>query len=254
MELPDGLALALATPGLGFLLGAAALAGLVYGFAGFGSALIFIPLANALVGPILAVPAFQACAVISLVTVVPKAARQADLPAVALLVGTSLLAAPLGIWWLATVPGNILQWVASGIVGGTLGLLILGWRYQVTPSRAVQALVGAGAGVMGGATGLNGPLVILFQLGGPDEAAKVRANMVMFLTLNSLFVLPLMAWNGVLTGQALWLGALLIAPYGGASLIGQALFTPARQGIYRRVAYGMIALSVVLGLPIWNGG
>lgn len=250
--MPDGLVLALQTPGLIGLSVAALLAGLVYGFAGFGAALVFMPLASATVGPAIAVPAFQFTAIISLFTVVPRAARSMQVGPVLTLSAASLIAAPFGIWMLKTLPAEGLRWGAVAIVWITLTALILGWRYKTAPGPATQSLVGAGAGIMGAATGLNGPLVILFQLGGQTQVVQVRANMVMFLTFNSILVLPLMAWQGVLTAPALWLGTVMLAPYGLASLVGQALFTPQRQGIYRVVAYVMIGAAVVVGLPLWD--
>lgn len=250
--MPEGLALALQTPGLIGLTIAAILAGLVYGFAGFGSALVFMPLASAVVGPTIAVPAFQFTAIISVFTVVPRAARQMQVRPVLTLSFASLVAAPIGIWMLVSWPEDLVRWGGAIIVAVTLAALVLGWRYKTAPGPVTQCVVGAGAGIMGAATGLNGPLVILFQLGGQNPAAQVRANMVMFLTLNSLLVLPLMALGGVLTPAALWLGSLMVVPYGVATLVGQALFTPARQGIYRTVAYIMIAASVLIGLPLWD--
>ena len=47
--MPEGFSAALALPGLWGLLGAVMVAGLVFGFAGFGAALVFLPVAVALV-------------------------------------------------------------------------------------------------------------------------------------------------------------------------------------------------------------
>jgi hypothetical protein len=49
--MPDALAAVLADPGLPFVCLVSLIAGLVYGFAGFGSALIFMPLATLFVRP-----------------------------------------------------------------------------------------------------------------------------------------------------------------------------------------------------------
>jgi hypothetical protein len=37
-----------------------------------------------------------------------------------------------------------------------------------------------------------------------------------------------------------------------ATLTGQRLFTPAREGLYRRLAYGVIGAAVLYGLPVWR--
>ena len=71
--MPEGLSAALALPGLWALLGAVFVAGTVYGFAGFGAALVFLPVGVAIVSPELAIAAFSLSAMVSLVTVVPRA-------------------------------------------------------------------------------------------------------------------------------------------------------------------------------------
>lgn len=242
----------IALPGFGWVLAATFTAGLVYGFAGFGAALVYMPVATAVIAPPLAIGAFAVSALASLVTLVPQAWREADRPNTVLMLGAAVLSAPLGIWLLRTVDTTLLRWTLSVIITATLLALILGWRYQTRPTRPVRACIGAAAGVMMGSVGLNGPLVILFQLGGQDDIARSRANTLVFLTLSSLSLLPLMALQKVIGWEALILGLMLLLPYAGGTLIGRALFDPARTALYRRVAYGVVAGAVILGLPIWN--
>jgi len=248
----DGIALAFATPGLFWVIFVTFMAGLVYGFVGFGAALIFMPLATIVLPPGLAVVSLQISALISVLTVLPAAYRDADRPQMWSLLVASLIAAPFGVWALATLPGDLIRWSVSVIVAVTLAGLMSGLRYRTRPGLATLASVGGAAGAMGGATGLNGPMVILFQLGGQASARQVRGTMICFLTLNSLFVIPYMIYAGIMTWPAVWLGLLLIAPYGAGTLLGKSLFSPRLEGIYRRTAYAIIGLAVILGLPIWS--
>lgn len=249
--MPEALTLALQTPGLGWVVFAALIAGVVYGFAGFGSALIFVPFGVAFVEPVVVIPAFYLSALISLVTVVPRAIHLAEPRTSITLVVSSIVAAPFGVYLLLNLSEDILRWSVSIIAGVALAALLSGWRYTTPPGLVATAGVGAAAGAMGGATGLNGPIVILFRLGGQDSASQTRANMLIFLTFNSLFVLPVMALQGAMSWPSAWLGLILLVPYGAGNLIGQALFRPSREGIYRRVAYALIGVSVIVGLPIW---
>ena len=249
--MPEGLSLALQVPGIAWVPIAAFISGVVYGFAGFGAALVFVPLAVAFVSPLLIVPAFQLSALMSLFTLFPKAARRADWRTSSILVGFSILSAPFGVYMLLTFSENFLQWCVSIIVIVTLTALLFGWRYQTSPSNVTTASIGLAAGAMGGSTGLNGPIVILFRLGGQDSAETTRANMLVFLTLNSLATIPIMVWQGAMTVEAFWIGLVLLPSYGIGNLIGQALFKPAQEGIYRNVAYALIGLSALIGLPIW---
>jgi uncharacterized membrane protein YfcA len=85
------------------------IAGLVYGFAGFGSALIFMPLATLVVSPPVAVAAFSMSALASLVTVVPGAWKAADRPTVLTMIGACHPVHALGVLALRFAPPEAIQ-------------------------------------------------------------------------------------------------------------------------------------------------
>ncbi|WP_240722265.1 sulfite exporter TauE/SafE family protein [Poseidonocella sp. HB161398] len=239
----------LTMPGLVPVLCVTFLAGLIYGFAGFGAALVYMPLATIWVAPPVAVAGLALSALASLVTVVPRAVRQVEPGPTALMIGAAFLTAPLGIWVLRTADPLALRWMMSALVALTLAALMAGWRYSAVPGRGTRALVGAATGMVGGATGLTGPVVILFHLGGQGSAAANRANTLVFLTVLSVLLLPQLALQGLLSGPAIGLGLLQLLPYAAGSRLGQALFDPAREKLYRQSAYLLIALAVLAGIP-----
>lgn len=235
-----------------WLSGASLLAGAVYGFAGFGAALIFMPLAIMVVAPEVALAALSISAISSFVTLVPGAWKVADRRAALTMLGTAVVFIPLGLWILVSVEIAGLRWAVSVIALATLAVLVAGWRYRGTPGPAAWVSVGAVVGTMGGSTGLNGPALILFQLGGQDEAARTRANTIIVLTCSGLAYLPFLALSGVLSADGLVAGASQLIPYGVGTLLGRRLFNPGREGLYRRVAYWIIGVAGVMGLPIWS--
>ncbi|MEM1237177.1 MAG: sulfite exporter TauE/SafE family protein [Pseudomonadota bacterium] len=248
----DAFTAALTLPGLGWVMVAVVLAGLVYGFAGFGAALVYMPIATIFLEPVIAVAAFALSALISLVTVVPRAWANADRRATVELVVASLVGLPFGLWALTTFDATILRWAVLVVVAITLAVLLMGWRRKTKEGLTSRAAIGAATGAVGGATGLNGPVLVLFQLSSRDGAERSRANTICFLTFNSILMLPVMALSGVLPPEAVPLGILMLIPYGLAGLAGQAMFNPAREGLYRTVAYAIIAAALVAGLPIWD--
>ena len=249
--MPDGLAAALALPLVPLLL-VTAVSGAVYGFAGFGAGLVFMPLATALIDPVLAIAAFAFSALASLFTLVPAAWTVCDRRTTVAMIAAATLTLPLGIWLLRMLDPVAVRLAISGLAVLTLTALIAGFRFRVRPGIAPSTAVAGAAGVMGGSTGLLGPFVILFNLASGDDAARVRSNTLIFLTVSSLFVLPAMAFQGLLTPLALWLGVLMFPAYGVGSVLGRAVFAPERELVYRRVAYAIIALAIVLGLPIFS--
>ncbi|MBY6152979.1 TSUP family transporter [Vannielia litorea] len=249
--MPEPLVAALATPGLGWVLVAALAAGLAYGFAGFGAALIFMPVAAARVGPVEAVTLEACMGLASVVTVLPRALKLADKRDTGVLLAASLAGLPLGVWLLKVVDPEVMRWGICGAAALTLAALVAGWRRKTQDTRGALIGVGAASGALGGATGLTGPVMILFKLSGQGSAAEVRASTISFLTLLSMLLLPMLWVQGLIRVEALWMAVLVLPVYMAGALTGQGLFRPEREGLYRQVAYGLIGLAVVMSLPLW---
>lgn len=239
-------------PGAAWLATAAIVAGVVYGFSGFGAGLIFMPVAVRLIEPVTAVPVFAIMAFGSVFTVLPQAWGGADRRASLTMLAACGAAIPLGVMVLRLSDPDLLRWFISLAVLATLGLLLTGWRFAATPGLPAWLGVGASAGLMGGAAGLPGPPLILFQLGGKDGAARSRANTIVVLTLTSFFILPTLAWQGALDLPTLSLGLMLMPVYAIGGWIGRRMFRPSAERFYRAVASVLIGLAAVAGLPVFG--
>jgi uncharacterized membrane protein YfcA len=251
--LPEGLAAVLSDPGLPFVALVSVIAGLVYGFAGFGSALIFMPLATLVLPPAVAVAAFSMSALASAVTVLPGAWRVADRRATLAMIGACIVFTPLGVLALRLASTEALRAGIGVLTLVTLGALLAGWRVPVGTGLGARLGVGALAGITGGSTGLNGPPVILFNLGAAGQAVEVtRGNLAVFLTLTSLTFLPQLWLQGMVAAEAVWLGVLLLVPYGIGTGIGAMVFRPARAWFYRGFAYALIGAAGLAALPFWS--
>ncbi|MEM7723893.1 MAG: sulfite exporter TauE/SafE family protein [Pseudomonadota bacterium] len=251
--MPEALATALGTPGLVWVCLASLSAGLVYGFAGFGSALIFMPLATIFLPPAVAVGAFSLSALASLFTVVPGAWRSADKPTVGLMIGMCILLTPVGVLALRFAPAEALRVAISILTLVTLAALIAGWKVPLRGGWRLRAGIGGLAGLTGGSTGLNGPPVILFNLGSDQPVEVTRGNLACFLTLSSLTFLPQLWLQGLMPVSTLWIGIILFVPYAIGTALGARVFNPDWAGFYRRFAYGLIGCAGLAGLPIWGG-
>lgn len=243
---------ALATPGLPWLLIAGVIAGTMYGFAGFGAALLYLPVATVFLTPREAVAAFMLTSLVSLTVIVPKAWPQADRRTVAMMIGVALVFSLGGLWVLDNGDVTALRWLILAVVAITLAALVTGWRRTGAATPTTRASVAAATGFVGGATGLAGPIFILFQLSSTDGAARHRANIACFLTLTSVALIPIMSMRGMLGPVDAARGILLVPSYAIGNLLGQWLFDPSRETLYRRVAYVMIGVSILVGLPIFD--
>lgn len=252
--MPDAFGQALATTGLVWLIVAIGAAGLVRGFAGFGNAMVFVPVANIFLDPKQVITVIALTGVASTAALVPRAWREGNRPEVGLLVVAAIATVPLGFLLLEVLDRTAVRWVVSAITATTLTAMIVGWRFSGIVSWPVLIGIGTLSGVIGGLTGLAGPVVILFYLAGQSMAQSVRANTILFLTaLEAVLVINLLV-KGVVNWELLMLALVLAVPYFTTTMIGQALFDPRRDRLYRWAAYGVIGVAVLSGLPIWQQG
>ncbi|MFU8777256.1 MAG: TSUP family transporter [Roseovarius sp.] len=250
--MPEALSAVWATPGLLWLLLTIGLAGIVRGFTGFGTALIFVPVAGIFLPPAIIVGVITLTGIVSTSALLPRAWSQADRREVGLLAVAALVTVPLGLWLLARLDPVSIRWVVAAVGVLTLVALITGWRFSGQVGRGMLLAIGALAGVIGGLTGLTGPVVILFYLAGQSAAQSVRANTILFLAALDVVIVVNLLLRGVINGQIFLLALTLAVPYFMTSLIGQSLFDPRHERLYRWAAYTVIGLAVVSGLPIWR--
>lgn len=129
----------------------AVVAGLARGFSGFGAALIFVPVASALVGPKTAVPLLLVVDAIVATGMIPNAWRHADRAEAGIMATGAFVGVPIGAYVLAAADPIALRWIIALTVFALLGLLMSGWRYRGRPKPALTVGVGAAAGVLSGA-------------------------------------------------------------------------------------------------------
>ncbi len=239
-------------PEIAWLVLAAVLAGLVRGFSGFGTALVFLPVAGQVMPPFAAVTTLIVMDLVGPLPNVPRALRDGVPRDVGRLVAGMVLTLPLGIAVLARIPAEVFRYGVSGLSLAMLALLVLGLRYRGRVTPPLVYATGALSGVFGGAAGVPGPPVILFYMASPLPVAAIRANVLLFLIATDVALLAGYAVSGRLVLPALATGALLVLPYTLANVAGAAIFRPERERLYRVAAYLIVGGAAVLGLPLWD--
>lgn len=237
---------------LALLLGVALVAGLARGFSGFGAALIFVPLASAIVGPRLAVPVLLVVDAVAAAGMIPNGWRLADRREVAIMSAGALAGVPLGTLALASMDAQTLRWAIILVVAALLALLMSGWRYRGRTTVPLTVAVGAIAGVFSGAAQTGGPPVVAYWLGGAAGRQKVRANIVLYFAIATVFSIVSYLWNGLIVAEVLWLSLLTGPAFGLGLYVGSRMFGLADEDVFRRICFALIAAAVVLGLPLWD--
>jgi uncharacterized protein len=252
---PGGLDSGALGPGsLAWLVAVTALAGMVRGFSGFGTALVFLPLAALVLHPVAALVILLALDIGGPLVNLPRALAEGQ-PRQILVLSAGMVAGLIpGVAILLVLPPEAFRWGVSGVALVAAGLLASGWRWRGSRGPGVQAGVGALSGFLGGSTGLSGPPVVAYYLASRAPAAVVRANMILYLFAVDLALLALLGLRGqidagMLGAAALLMPVFLLANAGGARGF-HALRGPDR--VYRLAALGLICGAALVGLPLWD--
>jgi uncharacterized protein len=155
----------------------------------------------------------------------------------------------LGAWLLANTDVLVLRWTIFAIVTGLMVLLVSGWHYRRKPSAAVSFGVGSASGILGGISQVSSPPVVAFWLTSSSVPTVVRANLIVFFALAGIGTFVAYYLNGFFTGEVFQLLAIAVPVYALAIFVGARGFSKAKPELYRKVAFGMIALAALTSIP-----
>lgn len=251
--MPEIFAAAGSDAGLIWLLASVIVAGLVRGFAGFGSAMIIMPVAASVLTPVQAVIFLAAAELLGPLPNLSSALRIGTKRDIGLLLAGVVVALPLGLWGLSVMSPEPFGWIVSGVVFALLALLVTGWRYGGVLNRPLVLGTGALGGLMTGFAGIAGPPVIMLYMASKLPISVIRANFLLYLVGIDLLLFAMLWGAGLLVWPVVALGLMMGIPNVLANIIGARLFDPQSERVFRTVAYIVIALSAIAGLPLWKG-
>jgi uncharacterized membrane protein YfcA len=138
------------------------LATLIRSAFGFGEALVAVPLLALLMPVEEAVPLATLVSITVAGIVVAQDWRQVHVRSAGWLVLSTLFGVPLGLWLLTAVAEAVVKAIlAAVIIGFSSYCLVSRSPYQLKDDRLAWAF-GFGAGVLGGAYGMNGPPLVIY--------------------------------------------------------------------------------------------
>jgi uncharacterized membrane protein YfcA len=229
------------------------ISGTARGFSGFGSALIFMPLASSVAPPRLVAAVLLIIDFVAATPLIPEAWKHADRGATAVMVLGALVGVPLGTWALTQLDPVTTRWIISVFVFALLVLLVSGWRYRGRDHAAISVGIGGLSGFCSGLAQTGGPPIVAYWLGRPVTSRISRANIMLFFAASDFFSVVSYALTGLVTGDAVRFSMLLGPIYAIGILLGSQMFGRASETIFRSICYALIALAAVIGLPLFDG-
>ena len=235
------------------LMAAVGVAGIVRGFSGFGTGMIVVPVGAMAYSPKLAVVVLLVIDTLPMIPLIVGAVKKVSLRELGPVVAGYGLILPLGIWFLKTGDTGTLRWFMSAVILVAVIVLWSGWYYTGPRNVPVRLAVGGVSGFLGGAAAIAGPPVILYWMALRTGAGFVRANLIIYFAITQLFSASGLFVAGLVTKQALTMGALYAPVYLAGLLIGARLFGFSSDAAYKRVALAIVAAAAVLTLPALDG-
>ena len=240
------------TPAFGWTILATILAGIVRGFAGFGAAMMFIPIVSVVYEPKFAVAALFMIDIITPLPMIPKALKEFEFKEVLPISVGATITVPLGVYILKYSDPILLRYIISITILILIALLASGWRYSGKVNNPGLFSLGAVSGVAGGIASLYGPPLILFWMSRQSKAITIRANIIIFFAY-IIAISGISLWlSGLLTLQIFKAVVALFPLYALAIWIGAQLFKFSSESFFRKVAYALILMVAILSLPVWQ--
>jgi hypothetical protein len=227
------------------------LAGLTQSAFGFGFALVFTPLAALVIGPRAAVATALALSPVISVAVYWEHRPREPLRDVVPLVVAAVCSLPLGLALLLHVNEPVLRMVVGGAVVVGAATNVSGMR-GVHPGRPhrlpVMVLVGLVAGVLGGATSMSGPPVVLYEHWIGGDASTIRRRLFAFFAYFSLPTVLIAAATGALTLDV-WGFVLFGLPAMALGIVvGRELRPRLSERWFRRLSMSLLMIAAAIAL------
>ena len=199
------------------------IASLIQSTAGFGFALLAVPLLSLFMPMTDVVPTIVILSTVTNLFVSWEQRKSLKIREMLPLFIAGIAGIPLGVWGLKTFDQELLKALVGLIILVTSAALFFDWK--ISFSRKSLSLVTAGlfSGVLGGSLSMSGPPIILFLTNESYDKNSFRANLTLYGIITNLFALAAFAMGEILTtgaGRTAVIGSLplLIGTAGGIVL------------------------------------
>lgn len=217
-------------------------------YAGFGGALVMVPLFTLMIGPVQAIALTGICSLVALIHVIPGLLRTVRWREVLPVVIGLLLSISFGSGFLVRADPQVVRLLMGGFVLLAAAILIMDLRYSgprgTLPSFGIGMVTGT---IMGGAGVPAGPVMVIYYLAAPEPPQVQRANIMLSVWLLLLIMLASLTAREAIEADTV-MSAVAVAP---ASIlgafVGKYLFRRAPVTWFRSFAYGVL---VIIGISM----
>jgi len=223
------------------------------GITGFGCTVLAVPFVTMLVGLDMAVPMLVIIGTLIAIGIVLMDRRGVAWGEYGIIVVLMMIGVPIGLKASSLLPETTLRWVLAGfmVVVGIHGIIKQGLKYSAPEKmsrtkRALLSLFVPIGGVMQGAFGSGGPLLVIYATRAMPNKSVFRGTLcIVWITLNSI-IIGTWVKNGVITGEILRLTAIALPFMLAGMFLGNRAHYRVNEVAFRRIVYGVLILSGIV--------
>lgn len=229
-------------------------AGLIQGTTGFGFMMVSIPLITIFIDPHLAVPVMLIQVSVTSIPIMLHARRHLRIRRMWMMALAGMAGVPIGTLLLRLLDASILRLFIGALVTAAAIAMLFGFRKTLGRERVASVPIVFASGVLGAATGLAGPPVILFYNNQSIEPQEFRANLVAYFIMLDVVTLPSFFIAGLFTREAILLGVYLLPASLLGILAGIGINRLVKERLFRYIALFLIIASGIIAIATGISG
>ncbi|MFY7838563.1 MAG: sulfite exporter TauE/SafE family protein [Novosphingobium sp.] len=226
---------------------AAFVAAFVRGLAGFGMAILLVPLIGLVISPGEAVVVSNMLGLLIGLVGARKVWNAGETSA-GVIGGVAMLLTPVGLLVLFATPPGLARVLIAVVAIAAFVLVLLPAKPGHAPGRVETGFTGAAAGLLTGFAGMPGPPVVPYYLRRPIPREVARASMLTVFLLTSVastvaaLALGLASWRDAL------FAALLFVPVLAGNHLGAKAFGKVSDAAWRGFVGFLLAMSALMAM------
>lgn len=226
---------------------------LIKGYSGFGASMLWVTSLSLVLPPLEVVPMTLLFEVVTSLHLLPAIRHQVNWRSVGLLLVGTLVATPVGVYALSSLPADPARVGVATVVLVASAMLAYGFALSKVPGTAATLIIGFAAGVLNGSMGFVGPVVIIFYLSSPIAIGISRASIITFFLGTGAAGAATFAVQGLVTTDVLIRLAAFLPIVLIGNWIGHRRFTGTPPESFRRFALILLSLLslALIARAIW---
>ena len=221
---------------------------LVVSFAGFGFALVMVPLLNLFLVPKEFLPSYHILAVVCQLTLALESHKHIQWKLLAKLLTMAIIGVPLGTIALKQLPTEIMSLAIAILTLVFATILLVNKKIRVKKNIVLEIMAGFSSGFLSGCTAQSGPPIVIYGLARQWDKDVFRSTLLIFFSGLSLMTLGWYFYMDMLTVKATATAGAAVLPALAVSYIGIHLKNRVNEMIFRRVVLVVIMGVGVMGM------